>query len=316
MRNHSLSALLLFVGKVRKKQNATSGCGRETSGIWTEPGIMDKISDSTNLSYILYLEKRVAGEIKNSEGTTLIGERLAQLRTMHNMTQEEFAEQLDVSRQAVSKWELDKTLPDVNKLLRISEMYQVSVDYLLKGTGETEPDETESDESNEEITGASLQSEEVVTEEKSTNEEKTSTEGYMEQNPDVKVKRMRAGLCTSLVLVSVLLLGSMALLARCLICQIWDKSDSEKALVKVEKLHAQYSLADVSGFGEDGVSVTKTVLLDTNGVRSGDYIYCYVNAAENKISVNYAVGTIIIIPAVSLALFVIWILLVKEVRRR
>ncbi len=242
----------------------------------------------------------------------MIGERLAELRTMHNMTQEEFAERLDVSRQAVSKWELDKTLPDVYKLLRISEMYQVSVDYLLKGTGE----KPASDESNEGLTGASLQSEEAVTEEKNVNEEKAFTEEHMEQNPNVKVKRMRVGLCTSLILVSVLLLGSMALLAGCLICQVWDKSDSEKALVKVEKLHAQYSLADVSGFGEDGVTDTKTVLLDTKGVRNGDYIYCYVNAAENKISVNYAVGTIIIIMAVSLALFVIWILLVKEVRRR
>jgi transcriptional regulator with XRE-family HTH domain len=49
------------------------------------------------------------------------------------MTQEELAEKLEVSRQAVSKWELNKTMPDVSKLTKMSELYQVSVDYLLKG---------------------------------------------------------------------------------------------------------------------------------------------------------------------------------------
>lgn len=242
----------------------------------------------------------------------MIGERLAELRINHNMTQEEFAERLDVSRQAVSKWELDKTLPDVNKLLKISELYQVSVDYLLKGTEE----KPASDEHKEELATAPLQCEDIVTEEKNINdinEENEPTEDHTEQNPDIKVKRVRAGLCTSLVLVSILLLGSLVLLAGCLICQVWDISDSEKSLVKVEKIHTQYSLADVSSYGEDGTSVTKTVLLDTNGVRNGDYIYCYTNAAGDKISINYAVSTIIIILSVSLILLGIWILLAREV---
>ena len=51
----------------------------------------------------------------------MIGERLAELRTKQNMMQEEFAEYMEVSRQAVSKWELDKSLPDVGKLLKMSE---------------------------------------------------------------------------------------------------------------------------------------------------------------------------------------------------
>lgn len=248
----------------------------------------------------------------------MIGERLAELRINHNMTQEEFAEQLDVSRQAVSKWELDKTLPDVNKLLKISELYQVSVDYLLKGTGEA----SASDEKNEALAADSLQCEVTVTKEESINdinEENAYTGDYEEQTPDmdiIKDKGMRAGLCISLVLVSILLLGSLVILAGCLMRQVWDASDSEKALVKVEKIHTQYSLADVSSYGEDGTSVTKTVLLDTNGVRSGDYIYCYTNAVGDKISVDYAVSTIIIILSVSLILLGIWILLAREVRRK
>lgn len=234
---------------------------------------------------------------------------MAELRIKHNMTQEGFAERLDVSRQAVSKWELDKTLPDVNKLLKISELYQVSVDYLLKGTEE----KPASDEHKEELATAPLQCEDIVTEEKNINEENEPAEDHTEQNLGIKVKRVRAGLYTSLVLVSILLLGSLVLLAGCLICQVWDISDSEKSLVKVEKIHTQYSLADVSSYGEDGTSVTKTVLLDTNGIRSGDYIYCYTNAAGDKISVNYAVSTIVIILSVSLILLGIWILLAREV---
>lgn len=244
----------------------------------------------------------------------MIGERLAELRINHNMTQEEFAERLDVSRQAVSKWELDKTLPDVNKLLKISEFYQVSVDYLLKGTG----GEPAPDEHREELAAASLQCEEVVPEEESTNdiEENVHTEAQAESNHDIEIKSVRAGLSISLALVSILLLGSLALLTGCLMRQVWDKSDSERTLVKVEKIHTQYSLADVSSYGKDGTCVIKTVLLDANGVRNGDYIYCYTNADGDKISVNYAAGTIIAIISISLILLGAWILLVREVGRK
>jgi len=245
----------------------------------------------------------------------LIGERLVELRIKHNMTQEEFAERLDVSRQAVSKWELDKTLPDVNKILKMSELFQVSVDYLLKGTG----GEAVPDKHREELAAASLQCEEAVIQEEyinDINEKDIYTECQEEQNPDIKDKKVKAGLCVSLALVSILLLGALVLLAGCLMGQVWDKSDSEKSLVKVENIRTQCSLADVSYYSKDGTSVTKTVLLDTNGVRSGDYIYCYTNADGDKISVNYAASTIIVIISVSLILLGTWILLVREVGRK
>lgn len=259
----------------------------------------------------------------------MIGERLTELRIKHNMTQEEFAERLDVSRQAVSKWELDKTLPDINKILKISELYHVDVDYLLKGDLE----ESASDESNEEHIDASRYDEsdeehisaspyaESNEEDKTAkandiNEEIAHTKKRVEQNPDIKDKKRQVRLCISLALVSILLLGALILLAGCLMCQVWDKSDSEKSLVKVEKVLAQYSLAEVSSYSEEGAFVTKTVLLDTNGVRSGDYIYCYTNTTDKKIYVNYTVGTIIIILSVSLILLCIWTLLAREVRRK
>ncbi len=63
------------------------------------------------------------------------GARLARLRRAQNITQEALAERLGVSRQAVSKWESDLAYPETDKLLRLSRLYGVTVDYLL--TGET-----------------------------------------------------------------------------------------------------------------------------------------------------------------------------------
>lgn len=61
-----------------------------------------------------------------------MGEKLAKLRREHNLTQEQFAELLLVSRQSVSKWELNTTYPDTEKLIRISKLFDCSLDYLLK----------------------------------------------------------------------------------------------------------------------------------------------------------------------------------------
>jgi transcriptional regulator with XRE-family HTH domain len=55
-----------------------------------------------------------------------IGERLLALRMQKGMTQEELAEYLNVSRQSVSKWELNKTLPDVDKMVQLADLYGVS----------------------------------------------------------------------------------------------------------------------------------------------------------------------------------------------
>lgn len=60
------------------------------------------------------------------------GEKLKGLRKEKGYTQEEMAGLLDVSRQAVSKWESDRGIPEIDKLLQISNMFGVTLDYLLK----------------------------------------------------------------------------------------------------------------------------------------------------------------------------------------
>ncbi|WP_461614994.1 helix-turn-helix domain-containing protein [Clostridium sp. Marseille-QA1073] len=60
-----------------------------------------------------------------------LGEKIQQLRKTKNLSQEQLAEKLNVSRQAVSKWEIGESLPDINKIIQLSKIFQVSTDYLL-----------------------------------------------------------------------------------------------------------------------------------------------------------------------------------------
>lgn len=59
------------------------------------------------------------------------GEKLQFLRRINGISQEELAEQLEVSRQAVSKWENGTSVPDSSKVVKLSRMFSVSTDYLL-----------------------------------------------------------------------------------------------------------------------------------------------------------------------------------------
>lgn len=59
-------------------------------------------------------------------------DKLLNLRNQYGYSQVELAEKLNVSRQAISKWELGITLPDTDKIIAISECFNVSTDYLLK----------------------------------------------------------------------------------------------------------------------------------------------------------------------------------------
>ena len=59
-------------------------------------------------------------------------EKIVELRKQKGLSQEELAEQLGVSRQAVSRWELGQTLPDIPNLLQLCELFGVSADYLVK----------------------------------------------------------------------------------------------------------------------------------------------------------------------------------------
>ncbi|MBU5676887.1 helix-turn-helix domain-containing protein [Alkaliphilus sp. MSJ-5] len=63
-----------------------------------------------------------------------LGEKLLYLRKQTGLSQEDVAEKLGVSRQTVSKWETDQTVPELIKAKLLSQLYNVSYDYLISGS--------------------------------------------------------------------------------------------------------------------------------------------------------------------------------------
>ena len=61
-----------------------------------------------------------------------LGNKLAQARKKQNLTQEQLAERLGVTRQAVSRWESDAAYPETDKIVRMAQILEVSCDYLLQ----------------------------------------------------------------------------------------------------------------------------------------------------------------------------------------
>ncbi len=61
-----------------------------------------------------------------------LGNKLAEARRAKNLTQEQLAEQLNVTRQAVSRWESDAAYPETEKIVRMAQILEVSCDYLLQ----------------------------------------------------------------------------------------------------------------------------------------------------------------------------------------
>ena len=76
-----------------------------------------------------------------------LGEKLFELRRTKNLTQDDVAEKLNVTRQTVSKWETNQSTPDFDKILPLCELYGISPNELLKG----ESKETINNENKEEL---------------------------------------------------------------------------------------------------------------------------------------------------------------------
>lgn len=62
-----------------------------------------------------------------------LGKQIKKYRTTLNLSQEELADKIYVSRQTISNWENDKNYPDIKSLVLMSEVFQVSLDHLIKG---------------------------------------------------------------------------------------------------------------------------------------------------------------------------------------
>lgn len=62
----------------------------------------------------------------------ILADKLIELRKQNGWSQEELADRIGVSRQSVSKWESGTSIPDLDKILKLGEIFGVSTDYLLK----------------------------------------------------------------------------------------------------------------------------------------------------------------------------------------
>ncbi len=68
-----------------------------------------------------------------------IADRIQTLRKAKGLSQEELADKLGVSRQAVSKWESEQSIPDIDRIIIMSDFFEVTTDYILKGIEAEKP---------------------------------------------------------------------------------------------------------------------------------------------------------------------------------
>ncbi len=68
-----------------------------------------------------------------------IADKIQYLRKQNGLSQEELADKIGVSRQAVSKWESEQSTPDIEKIIAISDLFDVTTDYILKGIEPAQP---------------------------------------------------------------------------------------------------------------------------------------------------------------------------------
>ncbi len=84
-----------------------------------------------------------------------LADKIINLRKQKGWSQEELAEKLDVTRQSVSKWESAQSVPDISKILQLSELFGVTTDYLLKDNdGTPAPEEKQAEHKEEQGDGA------------------------------------------------------------------------------------------------------------------------------------------------------------------
>ncbi len=240
-----------------------------------------------------FREKMQKQEIGN-EKQLYIGQRLMELRGSFDMTQEELAEQLGVSRQAISRWETNQTFPNIDKLFCISELYNVSLDYLLKGE-ETHPAREVAENALGEVTERTADSVSIPI--------------------PVPARNRSLFLWLAIILICGLLVINSIILTGLLFHKNWG-GKNDTANYYVDTVYEQYTKAKVVVPREDGSYMEQILWLDAEGIRENDWGFCYYKDAVNGIRLNYNAKTILF-PVMTIGiLLVLLILLCLEMRKR
>lgn len=230
-----------------------------------------------------------------------VGERIQEFRKKNYMSQEELADRLDVSKQSVSKWETDKSLPNIEKIIRLCDIFEVSADSLLRGE----------DISQAVSDGVQMQGTEMPAQQDIEN---------MESTPDVR-KNGSQELLVYKILLGISIFVSVCLLMAVLHIVVYNNMGIDEKqtqdIVRVDRIYDQYTKADVEYVDENDNFVERTVWLDIKGVREGDWIFCYFDAEDgNKIRFKYSRDTCVTLILAFAIFLVISIILMIVLRRK
>lgn len=237
----------------------------------------------------------------------LIGTKIQEYRKNRGLSQEEFAAGVGVTRQAVSKWETDKAYPDLDKLVTICDILQIGIMELISEGDESKSDEPKSEETSPTPTQAELPSLE-------------ESAGQASETKEIAVLKARGKgaylrLWVMLALIGAMFLFCGALFVTTLTHHSWKKEDDPAKRVRVERVYQQYTKADISLFTDKTRSVVKTVWLDVNGIREGDFLFCYTDGEQKEIYYEYHASTLVVLAAVELVFLVLLLICLAECRR-
>lgn len=133
-----LSLLYNIVIHTAKNIGATYSCACANAYIRRATLFSIKIACKNFSSGVKYRRKQKAGKNPTEKERDSMQNNLIKLRKEKGLSQEELADKLAVSRQAISKWERGESLPDTDNLIRLAKLYGVSIDEIvgIKDSGE------------------------------------------------------------------------------------------------------------------------------------------------------------------------------------
>ena len=258
-----------------------------------------------------------------------IGSRILEYRKKMNMSQEEFANKIGVSRQAVSKWELDKAYPDLDKLVDICGMFGLSLDELVNGVEQDEEPVMEAEQRveipNDPVNVSDVGDNQTVTDnieseisdKKGSDKKGSDKKASDKESSDSKKHTVRIGSHGGLRAVMYV---AAALSIFCIVVgfvimfqNAWKHSD--EVLMHVDKVHTQYTLADVSYLNDDLDDKHRLMWIDAKGIRAGDTLPGYIDDDGELATVDHEISTFVIPCAMAIIFLVMFILLRIELTK-
>lgn len=189
-----------------------------------------------------------------------IGTRLFELRKDKNITQEQLAEELGVSRQSVSNWELDKSLPDTERLFALAKIYDVSLDYIANGLSEEEQNNKDQKEEN----GANGESEDEFS--------------FSRKNINILRNVYMTGILICTLIIVPVLAVYISIMSH--LAQKSDVNNSDVAVIS--QVIEQYTYAEIVKLDSDGNYAKDRVWLDTRNVNEDSYIFTSTSSDNPK----------------------------------